>query len=206
MLRVKVHNKKVLKALKDLRRSRYPKATAEALNKTAFEIRIAEGKQVRRSFSFKSGSTESFLGSEKSFVFNKATSRRLNVQIFPRPKANQVLFIHEKGGRVVQSDERTLTVGRKIAVPVGLKFGGRGRIRKSDTPAGLLSQGKGFVTRNQRAIIKRRAKQTSVAYALIDSFQLKPRLQYFNTAFRTAQKVFAAKAERALDKFKVGKL
>ena len=51
------------------------------MNATAFEIREAEGAQVAKVFEFKGSSTKSFLASPKSFLFNKATERKLSVRI-----------------------------------------------------------------------------------------------------------------------------
>jgi len=200
-LSVIVHDQAVLSALRDLHRNRYRTVTADALNSTAFEIREAEGAQVAKVFEFKSSSTKSFLASEKSFLFNKATERKLSVRIFPRDKANSLLLIHEEGGSVSVPDERTLKLGTKVAIPVGVRVNARGRVPKGQTPGELVTSRKGFVNRRQTAVLQPQARGVVVAYALIDAFRDRPRLKFTTTAFETAKKQFPIKAQRALDKF-----
>jgi hypothetical protein len=57
----------------------------------------------------------------------------------------------------------------KLAVPVGLKRGARGKVRR--TPADITGPGgKGFLSRSGRAIVERVGKRRfRVAYALVDS-------------------------------------
>lgn len=192
----------VIKALKALAKNRVPKATANAVNNVAFDVRKAEGAMVAQSLKFSGPSTKKFLGSERSFLVNKANPKHLDATVFAKDKAEAVLGLHEKGGRVVTRDKRTLRVGKKMAIPVHVRKGTRGRISKAKTPGALLKNPTKRTYIAGNALIQRTGKgarsKTKVLYALDDSFRTKPQLTFYKTAERVVRKQFLKRSREAI--------
>lgn len=201
---IQVDDKRVRRALKDLARSGAPRALADALNRTAFEIREAAGDQVGKALEFKSGSTKSFLANPKSFLVDRASPNQLEAGVFAKDRAAAVLAIHEKGGTVTDDDGRTLSLGDKVAIPVSVKPNARGRVPKSKTPSALLGSGRAFISKSGRALVERKGGRKNpryeVAYALVDQFEDDPRLGFLRTAEQVILRVFPEKVQRALEK------
>lgn len=199
-------DREVQRALKDLRRTGIPKVSAGALNRTAFEILEAEREHVGRIFDFAGPSTRQFLA-DRGFRFKKATPSRQRVEIFPREKTGELLADHFSGAIFSASEGKHLAFGGKLAVPIGVKRGKRGRIPKRQRPSEVVKPGrKGFVSRSGRAILERRGKrQIRVLFALTKSARVRPTFKFFEVAFKTARKVFPSKVAREFEKLRLGK-
>ena len=208
-----IKTREVERALRALARTRYPKAVAEALNKTAFEMLLSERRHVGSLFDFKGQNTKSFLSGKGSFRFSKATPSRLFVDVFPAPKTSGILVEHTDRRQLKRSEH--LTFKGKLAIPVDVRDGRvlrgsvtrgkRGRVGRSRTPKAITGPGgRGFVKGN---VILERARRGSnklrIAYVLVSRATDPPIFKFFDVARRTAARVFAAKARRAIQKIPV---
>lgn len=198
----RVDDRKVLTALRDLAKNRVPRAISNTLNNVSFDIRKAEGAMVARALTFSGPSTKKFLGNERSFLVGKAKPGELRATVFAKDKANQVLALHETGGKVVTRDKRTLNVGRRIAIPVHVRKSARGRVAKSKTPAALLRNPAKRTFIAGDAVLQRTGKgartKTKVLFALDESFRTSPQLTFHKTAERVARKQFPKRAREAI--------
>jgi hypothetical protein len=207
-VRISIDSREVRGAIELLRREA-PSAFADALNRTAFEILDAEAIEVKGSFPFMGQSAASFLS--RSFVFDKATPDNLRVRIHPKPQAPAFLAEHAFGSEI-EADRERLTFSGKLAVPIGVKRGARGRVSKAQLPGALLGAGQSFAT--QRAIFQRtggrrvrgtqqsgRLRGTRLMYLLLERpVRLKKRFHFFEVAAKTALREFPKKAHRVLEK------
>jgi hypothetical protein len=177
---------------------------AKSLNRTAFEIRDAEGAEASQSFEFAGPSTRAFMASPRAFVFEGATTSKLQVSLHPREKAERLLADHVFGATVT-ADERRLKVGDAVAVPVGVKVSSRGRVAPSQTPAGVLRRKKGFIAGKALLGVTGRGKSRTVRvlYALTERFTLPKRFDFFGVARNTAERQFPIKAREEFNKLRV---
>jgi hypothetical protein len=202
---LRVDTREVKDSLEALRKEG-PKAIADALNRTAFEVLDAEAIEVRGAFPFMAPSAARFL--TRSFVFDKATPERLVITVKPKPGAPEFLAEHAFGD-VIPADRDRLTFNGKLAVPINVKRGASGRVPKNQTPAAILRSGKGFAT--PRAILKRtgnrsnrkdgRLRGTTLMYLLLERpVRLKKSLHFFEVFAKTVRAQFPKKADRVLEK------
>lgn len=202
MIRANLKDERVRRALRDLERSRYPRATSDALNKTAFEMRDAEGREVASVFDFSGPSTRSFL--TRGFRFDRATPRNLRVRLFPLRRTARVLEPHVEGDIITAAEGGRLTVGGRLAVPIAAQRGARGKVRKRDLPSTLLGPGgKGFISRSGRALLSRTPRGVQVMFALVERARLRRRFRFFDVAVRTARREFPRKARQVLQSMAV---
>lgn len=215
-VRVRFDTKEVKEALQALRKEG-PKAVADALNRTAFEILDAEAIEVRGAFPFASPSSARFLS--RGFLFDKATPENLAITVrakgtratpFDRPAAPAFLAEHAFGD-TIDPDKNRLTFAGKLAVPINVKRSARGKVKASETPGAILERG-GFAT--ARAIFQRtggrrvrgtqqsgRLKGLRLMYLLLERpVKLAARLDFFGVVDRTARTQLPKKAERVLEK------
>lgn len=210
MVDVRIHldTKEVKDALQALRREG-PKAIADAMNRVGFEILDAQEIEVRGAFVFSSPSTERFLA--RGFLFDKATPDALTLTVRQRPKAPGYIAEHVFGD-LIKPDSERLSFAGKLAVPIHVKRGARGRVAKGQLPGDILASGKGFAT--PRAIFQRtggkrtrgtkqsgRLAGTRLMYLLLERpVRLPKRLQFFEVFASTARKQLPLKAARVLEK------
>ncbi len=195
------------KTLRELDKRDLPRVLAGALNKTAFEMRDAEAAHVRRVFRFSGPSTRAFLA-DRGFAFRGASPRRLEVRLFPRKKTGEILEDHQRGSTISALDGDHLAFGSKLAIPISVKRGKRGRVPKRLHPAEVVKPGgRGFVNRRGTVILQRvgRTSSISVLYALVDRARLQPRLEFFKVAFRTARRELPKKVTREIQKLRARK-
>lgn len=197
---VVVDSEPVLRALRDLATIHAPRAVAEALNKTAFDVIDAEKAHVLDIFQFAGPSTSRFIGG--SFRFNRATQSKHSVEIFPLRASEEILRDHTRGERYTADDVSKLEQDRELAIPVAVRRTRSGRVGKKLTPQAITGVGgRGFVSKG--AILQRVGKQRyplRVAYVLSRAARNKPVFRFYEVARTTVAKVFAEKARRAIEK------
>jgi len=176
------------------------RAAAEALNKTAFEVLDAEEAHLRERFEF-SQRGAAFLA--RSFQFAKATPQKLEAVVEQRRAGYEsrasLLGEHELSGTFEPTDPGRLPFGEQTpqaAVPIAVKRDARGRIPNALLPGRLLKRGKAFVRGN--VIVETGTGR--LLYALVARVRIKKRIEVYTTALATAERVFASKVERAIDK------
>jgi len=207
-VRVSIDSREVRGAIELLRREA-PRAFADALNRTAFEILDAEAIEIKGAFPLMGPRAAQFLS--RSFMFDKATPESLRVTVHPKLQAPGFLAEHAFGSEIDANRER-LTFAGKLAVPIGARRGARGLVPKLQLPGALLAAGKSFAT--QRAIFQRtggrrvrgtqqsgRLAGTRLMYLLLERpVRLAKRFHFFEVARKTALREFPKKAHRVLEK------
>ncbi len=199
--RVRVDDREVRASLKALR-VEGPKAVADALNRTGFEVLDAEEREVRGAFDFAGPSTERFLS--RGFAFDKATPGRLAVTVYGRRGARNILE-HQALGAFLGIGEPDVGPGLEgqVAVPLDtVKRTSRGKVRATQLPARVVGPGgRGFVSRSGRAVLQRvRGGGVRVLYALVSRVRIPKRFDFFGTVAQTARREFPKKADRVLEK------
>ncbi len=195
------------RTLRRLRREE-PRIAADTLNRVAFELREAEAKEVERVFEFAGASTQRFLASPRSFVFDKATASNPQVRFMPSRKAGPILADHEGGDTISASQgAKRLVLGDRLAVPIFAKRGARGKVIKGQSLGKVLAPGgRGFVRgdkvwqRATKRFAKKSGRSLRLLYVLIPRAFLKPRFKFFEVAEKTAARELPRKYERALEK------
>lgn len=204
MAELVVEDEGVRRALELLAAHGSDRATADALNRTAFDVLEAETAHVLDVFTFAGPNTERFVS--RSFRFRKATQDAPFVDVFPLRKGEEILRTHVRGELYGPSDVEKLEVetelGRMFAVPVGVKRGASGKVPARLDPVRLLGPGgRGFVSGN--VLLRRRGKARTpveILYALVPRAKNPPDFRFYEVARDTVRRVFAAKAARAITK------
>lgn len=189
-----------------------PRAMAEALNKTAFELRDAEADEALRAFDFSSASTAAFVASPRSFVFSPASESALVVEFKPKDRIARLLIDHMTGRTRKTQDAKSVQVGgrpRQFAAPVNVQRSGRGSVPKSLSPGALLERGSLRAGAKRRtvfvignALVQRvRGRGLRTLYALATTVKIEQRLRYLEVARETVRREFPIKARVAWSKF-----
>lgn len=144
----------------------------EGLRSLAFEVKDAVARDVTKAFTL-TNRGRTLLSKGWRLRYQTAGSRFV-AWIYPLDRTARVLAKHAERTAVQPTDGQNLTVGGDIAVPVGVRKGGTGRVRKTETPASLLTpRGKknttrGFISKDGRSLMKRiRGGAPTLAYALV---------------------------------------
>ena len=197
---LRLDDSEVRRVLRRLRDREVGRVAAEALNKTSFDMRDAEGAEVGSSFEFAGSATRKFLTG--GFRFDKATASKLQTKLYPLRRTERVLGSHVEGETITGRDKERLRFGDKLAVPLKPNLrGARGRVRKGKLPGTLVTSGRGFVSRTGRSIMERqRSGRARVLFALVRSARLRARFDFYGTAEKTARRVFASKLTRSFQK------
>jgi hypothetical protein len=203
-------------------------ALAKAVNRTAFEVRLDEGAEIRRSLTFAGPATEGFLA-QRGVVFDAATAADLTAIVRPNTKTEPILFDQATGPTITAADtNQRLGLRGDLAVPVNVKRGPRGRVAPSETPGRLLHRygrpgGKRrstrgvfagtasaqsqataarrvFVNRAGTVILEAIAGTLRVLYALVPRAKLEARFDFLGAAERSARQHFPLKVEDELRK------
>ena len=167
-VRLTLDTKDFLRTLR-LTEEQMKKATASALNSTAFEVIGELRREASRAFAKASPRGKQLVGGKGSFVYDQAKPDRLVATVKPGPnppKRGSILAEHERGGIITPAKNRLGLQEDFLAVPTGAKRDSRGRIPTAQTPAKLLSRarrrkkrGKGF-TAGKRVFVAISAKGT----------------------------------------------
>src|SRR5262245_48731300 len=144
----------------------FPKVVSNTMNRVVLDIREAEKKMVSQSFDFWSAVTRTFLASERSFPFQRATPAKLEAKVFggglgSRSGTAEIFAKQEEGFVLKPGTGQQLELGKSppaYAAPTEDKSAylrtPRGRVPASRTPAGLLrntpKQGGGFARFRRR--------------------------------------------------------
>ncbi len=187
-----------------------PQAIARALNKTAFEVLEAEKSHVAGAFTFAGAGTRRFLSGRGSFRFRAASTERLEARIFPAPKTERILAQHRAGSVISGEDAGRLTLGDELAVPVDVRRGKTGKVRRAQLPGAIIAKGgRGFVSKSGRAIVQRsgrgKRQRLRVAFALVRRAKLTPVIEFYRVARDTAQREFPRKAREAFARIRLGR-
>lgn len=197
---LRLDDREVRRNLRKLSRSEMPRAMADALNKTSFEILDAEKAHAARVF--EGPQTERFLAGRGSFRFNKASAGKLQTEIFPTPGPDgrrlRILEQQREGGIFTPGDEGRFVIEKRIAVPVEAKRTRRGRVRKRSKRSFVA--GSAVLERVGRG----RRSRVRVLFALTPQIRIRPRFEFMRTARDTAQRVFVSKVRRSVEKIRLG--
>jgi hypothetical protein len=204
-LRITIDTREVKAALQALRKEG-PKAIADALNRVGHEIRDAEQIEVAGAFGFASPNTQRFLS--RSFRLTPATANDLRIQVYVLPGSRTILERQQFGETVRAGQEEVgPTFGEKLAVPQeqAVKKTTTGRVPVARLPTRLLRRTKKGKTRAYiagKAVFERIPGQRlgRFLFALTPRARIKPALDFFGVAERTARKELPKKAERVLEK------
>jgi len=201
---LQIDSRPVSRALKRLQKAG-PRAMAEALNKTAFEILDALERHVASRLEFSGTTTRRFIA--RGFRFDKARQNEPEVTIFtrrgPGGRTRRILTEQALGGFIRPGEER-LTFRGKLAIPINVPRSARGKVPKNMAPNALFPDGgnrgrrRTFVRGN--VIVQRRGRDTKVLYVLIDQARLRDRIDFKTIVRRTAIREFPRKADRVIDK------
>ena len=152
-------------------------------------------------FSFAGPTTEKFLA--RGFQFHQARPDRLSVHIFPRPGRNELLA-GQAVGETRQPGKQGLKFDGKIAIPLGVKRGARGRVPKRLEPTDLLAAdttGRFFTNEARTVILERqRGRRIKVLYVLASGARITKRFRFYEVLRETAIRQFPKKAARVLEK------
>jgi hypothetical protein len=206
------------------------RALAKAVNRVAFDVRLAEAQEIRSSFHFAGPPTEAFLTSARGIRFDAATHADLTAIVRPTPASEPILFDQATGAVISAADtiNKRLGLSDVLAVPVGIERGPRGRVKRSETPGALLAKfGKRttrkrstrgvfastaagqrrarstpyvFVNRARTAVLEAVDGSIRVLYALYTRARLTVRFQFLEVAEREARTQFPVKVEDELRK------
>jgi len=190
----------------ELLRREVPRALKDALVRTAHEVREAEAIEVRGGLEFAGPTTERFLAG--SFRFDQAAGDRPLVQIRTLPGARDILERQTFGETLEPSEEG---VGPRyqgaFAVPQRDEVARTpsGRVPVAKLPSRLTERTKRGRSRGYRAgraffLRVPGQKLGRFLYALTSRAVVKPELDFFGVAARTARREFPKKAARVLEK------
>jgi hypothetical protein len=207
VLKLTIDDREVRRALARLR-VEGPKAIADALNRTGFEILDAEEKEVRGAFKFASPNTAQFLA--RGFAFDKATPSNLAVTIRTKPGARTILERQTFGATVAAGEPDVgPRLGSEVAVPVNVARGARGKIPAAKLPGRVIrrnAKGRSRAFVAGRAVLERlRGGGVRLLYALAPRVTIPSRLHFFEVAAATARREFPRKAHRVLEKLSLAR-
>jgi hypothetical protein len=209
---IRLDSREVQRALRDLWRNGTPRIVKTALEKTTFEIKAAEQVEIAGAFRFSSPNTQRFLST--SVRFDPVRLGDTQTTIGPLEKSANILIAHEKPSTITANDDR-LALGGVLAVPVTAKRGASGKVPAAEGPGRLLqrfgarkARGKRqrkagrfvFVSRSGRALVEAMSGRLRVLYALVPSARLRDRLNFAETAERTAKRELPRKVQEAFEK------
>jgi hypothetical protein len=202
-VRISIDTRDVKDALAALRREG-PKAVADAINRTMFEIRDAAQIEVASSFAFSGPNTQRFLS--KSFRFEGAKPDKLSATLYALPGSRTILE-RQQFGDVVKVGEKDVgpALDAKLAIPQDVKRTASGRVPVARLPSRLLRRTKKGRSRAYvagRAVFERVPGQQlgRFLFALATQARIKPRLDFFGVMERTAKRELPKKAARVLEK------
>lgn len=230
-VKVKVHNKAVIRAMERVKKTRSPAVAHAALQGTSFEVLQDVKIHVRAKMRFAGPTTAKFLSGKKSFKFKMRGKGTMRVRstVSPKPTTANILAFSTKSrsgwkakddrGLIARKGSDNQSPGHKprlrkdmIAVPVrgNVKRTKRGKVRVKRTPSQILGPGgRGFVNLRRTAIVERltpRSRDVRVAYMLTDRAKNPQLLDLQKVAIKTVRREFPKKAAKALRKFKAGKI
>jgi hypothetical protein len=202
-VRIALDDREVRNSLKALRREG-PKAIADAINRTMFELRDAEQVEVSGAFLFSGPNTQRFLS--RSFRFQGATATKLSATLYVLPGSRTILE-RQQFGDTVRLGEEDVGPGfdAQLAVPQDIKRTASGRIPAARLPKRLLlrtRKGRSRAYIAGRAVFERIPGQRlgRFLFALATQARIKPTLDFFVVAERTARRELPKKANRVLEK------
>jgi len=188
------------------------RAMARALSRTALDIREAEQEHIERTFPNAGASAGRFIAGFRSFG---AKPDSLVAYVTPRgtsptgapSKSEEILLQHREGATIGPSGRvERITFRGRLAIPVNIKRGARGRVGKRRTPSALTGPGgRGFLSNDGDRIFVRTGKRRypiRLAYVLRDSADLDPTVEFYRVAQRTAEANFTPKAKREFERIR----
>ena len=194
------------KRIRTLTDKEVPRVLSQALNKVAFEIRDAERDESGDTFDFSGPGTRKFFSGKGAFRIHFSKPDTISASIFPAPKIKPILEQHHEGKRIRPGGKvERLAVDGRLAVPIGVNRGRRGRVRKNFAPNAILKEKRGFIRGNvlyTRSGKKRGERRIHAAYALLDSAQLDRVFDFYRVARDTARREFPRKFRHVLDKIR----
>lgn len=196
------------KRIRTLSNTQVPRVLSQAMNKVAFDVSDAEADETARIFKLGSRGKVLFArkgGRNRSFRIDFAKPESLEARIYPAPIARPYLEQHHEGEIIgPRGDVERLEFRGKLAVPIDVKRGARGKVPKRMQPSEVIKPGRrGFVAGNIIGMrIGKKRLPIRVLYALKSTAKLEERFEFYRVARDTVRRQFPVKFHRVLEKIR----
>jgi hypothetical protein len=222
---IKLNVEEFVKDLRKVTKQQILPLLAKGINRTAFEVRLAESLDVSSAFKF-AANTEKFL---TTFRFDKATSKKLYATILPKGsteetvgKTESILLDHQQRTRIsLTSGAKRLGLRKRLAIPTpSLDRNTRGKVPAAMKPSRIIRRERKRIRAKSKSrrkitypvvqlsggrlgvVATDKGKNSILAYVVQRTAPLEKRLNFHGVALAVARHEFPIKMREEFNKLK----